>query len=240
MRALKQQAPCLIQSTASWQIPSTIKFLTARAVRCQASVLLNQVYPSITGRPAFSFGGFVKVRQGYIDDAGVGHILLTQGKEALVDAHWYHILSQHNWQAHKTREDSRWYAVRNPKVNGKHMMLSMARIVMGVTDSKIQVDHKDREATLDNREANLRVTVGQNQQNVGLRNDNASGFKGVAALRGKWMAIIHASNKTFYLGLFKTAVEAAAVYNFGAKRLHGEFAVLNDLSQVTEAQLEAA
>ncbi len=35
----------------------------------------------------------------------------------------------------------------------------------------------------------------------------------------------------FYLGLFNTASEAAAAYNFAAKKLHDEFPVLNDLSQ---------
>jgi hypothetical protein len=176
----------------------------------------------------------MKLRQGYIDDAGVGHILLSKGKWALCDAHWFHILSQHNWSAYCSSH-GRWYARRaERKLTGKQQPhIIMQRVIMGVTDDpNVEVDHKDRENTLDNREANLRVTANQNQQNVGLRKDNTSGFKGVTKHHNKWRARIRVNWELLHLGYFKTPTEAAAVWNFAAKRLHGEFAVLNDLSQV--------
>jgi hypothetical protein len=66
------------------------------------------------------------------------------------------------------------------------------------------------------------------------RADNTSGYRGAAFNKasGKWVAQIGSSGRRMHLGVFVTATEAAAVYNFAAKRLHGEFAVLNDLSQV--------
>jgi len=83
----------------------------------------------------------------------------------------------------------------------------MHRFIMGVTDSKIQVDHKDRNATLDNREENLRIaTHAQNQRNVGPNVRNRSGFKGVSwdKAAGKWRTRIQFNGKQIHLGLFNS------------------------------------
>jgi AP2 domain len=92
-----------------------------------------------------------------------------------------------------------------------------------------QVDHKDREATLDNRRQNLRVTLDKNQQNQGKHKNNTSGFKGVCwdKRKAQWRARISAGGKSVLLGLFPTALDAAAAYDAAAKELHGEFAVTN-------------
>jgi hypothetical protein len=159
-------------------------------------------------------------------------IELTQGKVAIVDDWNFEWLNQFKWYAWRNR--NRWYAARNVLLsNGKRTKHYMHRVIVG-NPTSMEIDHKDREATLDNREDNLRVTAGQNQQNVGLRNDNKSGFKGVSwcKRKRKWHVAIEANKQSIYLGDFNTAIEGAAVWNFAAKRLHGEFAVLNDLSQV--------
>jgi hypothetical protein len=164
------------------------------------------------------------LRVGYIDDVGVGHIPLTQGLWALCDAHWFHYLSQFNWYAIHDKH-GRWYAVRS----GTQYM---ARVVMGITDPKILVDHKDRNATLDNRESNLRIaTVAQNCHNQGLRTNNTSGFKGVYfdRTKGRWRARIQVNGKSTPLGYFATSIEAARAYNEAAVKFHGEFAVVNVL-----------
>jgi|SRR5580692_5942350 hypothetical protein len=173
---------------------------------------------------------------GYIDDSGVGHIPLTRGLWALCDAHWFHILSQFNWSATKSGKGGSWYAIRNICLpNGKRTTQPMHRFIMGVTELNIEVDHKNREATLDNRESNLRVATRiQNANNRG-RNEQHHGFKGTTWRKDiqRWQVQIgFEGGKNLYLGCFKTAIEAAAVYNFAAKRLHGDFVVLNDLSQV--------
>jgi hypothetical protein len=115
-----------------------------------------------------------KQKVGYIDDKGVGHIPLTRNMWALCDAHWFHNLSQFCWVA-DLGANGRWYA--RGRVGNKHVR--MQRFIMGVTDPKIYVDHKEREATLDNREENLRIsTPSQNKSNQGVRKDSRSRLKG--------------------------------------------------------------
>jgi hypothetical protein len=184
----------------------------------------------------------MRLRQGHIKD-GTGYVPLTQNMWALCDPRNFHWLSQWNWSARRDPKTGKWYAIRTSRSSGKKTIY-MHRVVLDVTDPKVQVDHVNRENTLDNRTENLRVaTHAQNQQNVGLRKTNTSGFKGVfwktfRSGNRKWAAqIAHDGSKHTHLGYFNTAVEAAAVWNFAAKRLRGEFAVLNDLSQVTEAHL---
>ena len=177
----------------------------------------------------------MKLRQGYIDDNGVGHIPLTQGKETLVAAHWYHVLSQHNWYAHFGHRH--WYAVRHIRLNGKDTLQSMHRLIMGEPEG-MEVDHRNREATLDNRESNLRIaTHSQSQHNHGVSANSTSGVKGVHWVKRykKWGARIMVNGKSFYLGYFATRLEAAQAYNDAALLYHKEFAALNVLSPAQAA-----
>jgi len=133
-------------------------------------------------------------------------ISLTQGKVTLVDDWNFEWLNQFKWYA--LHNHGHWYAVRRlRRVNGKQDAQYMHRFIMGVTDSKIQVDHKDRNATLDNREENLRIaTHAQNQRNVGPNVRNRSGFKGVSwdKAAGKWRTRIQFNGKQIHLGLFNS------------------------------------
>ena len=146
----------------------------------------------------------VRLREGYIKD-GIGYIPLTQNRWALCDAHNFHWLSQWNWYAFRHPANGRWYARRAiTRSNRKETWAPMHRVVMGVTDPKIQIDHKDRspEGGLDNRECNLRIATGaQNASNQGVRKNNASGCKGVAwhKATGKWMAYICVNGKQIHL-----------------------------------------
>jgi len=158
---------------------------------------------------------------------------------ALCDAHNFHWISQWNWCAWRTSSNSRWYAVRSVRLsNGKRAMQYMHRVIMGVTDPNVQVDHKDRTTTLDNRESNLRVaTHAQNQQNQGLAKHNTSSVKGVSWYKpySKWVATIQVNKRRVFLGYFDMLLEAARVYNEAAMIYHGAFAYQNDLSQVGAA-----
>ncbi len=160
-------------------------------------------------------------------------ILLTQGQVALVDDEDFEIVHQFKWYANLDKH-GRWYAYRNFTLpNGNKSLQGMHRFVTGLEyGDPHQVDHLNREQTLNNTRDNLRVTLCQNQQNVGLRKDNTSGFKGVYRDKrsGKWQAQIQRFGKRISGGYFDTAIAAAAVYNYLAKNMHGEFAVLNDLS----------
>jgi HNH endonuclease len=182
-----------------------------------------------------------QLKQGFIDDAGVGHIPLTRNMWALCDAHNFHWLSQFNWHA-VLSPTGRWYASRNVRLpNDKRTRQEMHRLIMG-NPKGLEIDHKNGDGLL-NTEENLRVaTRSQNGCNRGPQSNNTSGYKGVAwySRYSMWLSFITINGKRKSLGYFDTPIHAAAVYNYAAKRLHGEFAVLNDLSQVTEAELEAA
>ena len=91
------------------------------------------------------------------------------------------------------------------------------------------IDHINRDRT-DNRLANLRpVTRSQNLQNMSLRSDNASGFKGVYLDKHgmKWCAEIKAGGRRIKLGRFGTARSAADAYDRAAAEHFGAFACLN-------------
>jgi hypothetical protein len=163
-------------------------------------------------------------------------IALTQGKVATVDDWNFEWLNRVNWRAFRDSKNGRWYAMRTTSANGAKSTQLMHRVIAG-NPAGLEIDHKNGNGLL-NTEENLRVaTTSQNQCNAGLRKDNTSGFKGVTRHHRKWQSKITFSGNRLHLGYFDTAIEAAAVYNFVAKRLFGEFAVLNDLSQVTEEQL---
>ena len=80
----------------------------------------------------------------------------------------------------------------------------------------------------DNRIANLRAaTHAQNMSNKRRYKNNTSGFKGVCAADGKWVASIQCSSKRVLLGRFENKEEAARAYDRAARQLFGEFARTN-------------
>lgn len=155
-------------------------------------------------------------------------IPLSQGKVALVDDEDFEKVNQFRWYAHKHR--GHWYARRYIQSTGSSE--PMHRLVMGLEyGDPLQVDHKNRKETLDNRRENLRVTLDQNSQNRGKSITNTSGFKGVSwyKTRGKnkWGASICVNNKKKFLGLSFTPELAAQKYDAAAIKYHKEFAVTN-------------
>lgn len=107
----------------------------------------------------------------------------------------------------------------------------MHREILGIMDSKIKVDHKDRNG-LNNQRSNLRIaTYSQNASNCKGRAGSSSKYKGVSKLTTcrRWVAQIWKDKKKHYLGLFKTEKDAAIAYNKEAEKLHGEFAYINKI-----------
>jgi len=89
-----------------------------------------------------------------------------------------------------------------------------------------EVDHINCNK-FDNRWDNLRVASRtQNANNIGLRKNNKSGYKGVSydKATGRYIALIRSGGKKINLGRFDTAEEAHAAYCKAAKELHGDFA----------------
>jgi len=91
-------------------------------------------------------------------DHGIS-ILTSDGKQVLIDAEDWPIVSQQRWRSYKSKTKSR--EVRYA-ISGN---ILMHRLIMGLErkDGKI-IDHINGDG-LDNRKANLRIAT--NQQNVG-------------------------------------------------------------------------
>lgn len=156
-------------------------------------------------------------------------IPLTQGQVALVDNWWFERLNKRKWYAQKATVIGRFYACS--KVGHRGPVLYMHREIMNPFHNPIiEIDHKDREKSLDNRECNLRIsTTAQNQWNAGPNKRNTSGFKGVcwAKREKKWKAMICVHPKRIFIGYFHNLIDAAVAYNKAALKYHGEFAYQN-------------
>jgi len=175
----------------------------------------------------------------------VKEINLTQKKITLVDDNDYNKLMQMgNWHANKCTDKlknnktvDRFYAKRDIWLGkGKKKRLLMHRVIMNVPNNMC-IDHINHD-TLDNRKENLRIcTPVQNQQNQIQQKNTTSKYKGVYLAKNRyknkiytyWQAQIVINKKHMYLGIFKTEIEAAMVYNKKAKELFGEFALLNEV-----------
>jgi hypothetical protein len=116
----------------------------------------------------------------------------------------------------------------------KHLYLH--RFILGLSDSKIVVDHVDGNP-LNNCRQNLRVASNsQNQMN--RRSNGGRKYKGVFYCDKKswlnpWEARIGLNGRNFHLGRFASARAAAFAYDIFAKELFGDFARLNNVSMPT-------
>lgn len=106
----------------------------------------------------------------------------------------------------------------------------MHRQVLGVTDPKTKVDHRDGDG-LNNCRSNLRRSTHQqnmyNQRKHGL--NTSSRFKGVNIFKSQWQSRITANGLRIFLGYFPTEEQAAKAYNRAALRYHKSFALLNEV-----------
>lgn len=157
--------------------------------------------------------------------------------DAIVDYEDFEWLNQWDWTASK--DLNTFYSKRYLE----RRSIYMHRVIMGVTDPKIQVDHINGDG-LDNRKENLRI-CNQNQNSCNRRKKNkgrySSKYIGVYLYKPKiklknkvksyeyWRAIIWLKYKAVYLGTFKNEIEAALAYNEAAKKYHKEFATLNKI-----------
>jgi hypothetical protein len=157
-------------------------------------------------------------------------IKLTQGKVALVDDEDYEYLNQFNWYAKKDRHT--YYAARQIKTSvGKQNMLFMHRVLLGLTDIKIEGEHIDHDG-LNNQKYNLRkATRSQNNANKSSSKNSTSKYLGVcwAKSNKKWCAKIRKDKVVTHLGFFINEVDAALAYNNAARKLHGDFANINQI-----------
>ena len=157
-------------------------------------------------------------------------IWLTQGQFTLVDDDDYEWLNQWKWQS--VKDNRVFYAVKNfTYQKGKRRLIKMHRLILGITDSSIKVDHQDRNG-LNNLRTNLRVvTDSQNMSNRASAKNSTSKYLGVCwdKFMNRWRAVIQKDRKNKKLGSFSNEIDAALAYNKAAIELHGEFANLNKI-----------
>jgi len=163
-------------------------------------------------------------------------------KTAYFDPIDYDLISRFTWAITKPKNLDLFYAQTGmKKPNGKWTTVSMHRLVMGVTDPQVRVDHKDHNG-LNCRKDNMRICEGgQNDWNKSSNKDSSSKYLGVCKRVKKikrklktgktetirWRASICAKGKRKELGAFLTEEAAAHAYDAAAKKLFKGFANLN-------------
>ncbi len=168
-------------------------------------------------------------------------IELTQGQVARVDDCDYEKANQFKWHAYTTPKDHTFYAAHNlPRVNGHQMKLLLHRFILGITDPKVRVDHKNRNG-LDCQRNNLRVaTTSQNGANRKINANSQNGFKGLRRRpNGKWQSSIHIKGIDKFLGTFTDKILAARRYDAAAIEAFGKFACTNVMLGLLPAEVAA-
>jgi len=163
----------------------------------------------------------------------------TYGKHIVfVDDKDYLFLVKFTWNVRKVKHT--FYALRWDKmIKGERKRLIMHRVIMGVTDSKIFVDHKDHNG-LNNQKNNLRpCTPRQNVHNRVSTSGTSSKYLGVSLNVNKrnrkeykyWVVNFMVNGKSTHVGNFPFTkngeILAAKRYDEYAKKYYGEFANLN-------------
>ena len=155
-------------------------------------------------------------------------ISLGNGGFALIDKDDFPLVKGFKWKKRKSpvNPNNLWYAAAQPYFNGIKRTILMHRVILGVTDSRVKVDHRNFNG-LDNRRRNIRVAT-DSQSAMNRRPFAKSGFKGVYWTGYMFQAQLgNANGKRVSLGTFKDPVKAARAYDAAAKEKYGEFACLN-------------
>jgi hypothetical protein len=154
-------------------------------------------------------------------------ISLGQGKFTIVDPQDFYRFNVFNWCPRQNGTNT--YAIRPITTLSKRVtVVSLHREIMGHPKGLV-IDHRNCNA-LDNRRANLReATQAQNMCNCRKRPNTSSRFRGVYFYKrdNKWAARLQQFGKVFWLGSFKSEIDAARAYDKAARKYHKEFAKLN-------------
>jgi hypothetical protein len=149
-------------------------------------------------------------------------IELSQGMVAVIDDSDLDMLSACNWYADKHHNTHYARSSGGDLASGSYMH----RVIMGILDPQITVDHKDRDG-LNNRRDNLRIlTQSQNVAN-GRHKPRSSPYQGVIQRGSKWYAYARHNYIQYHLGAHSTAEQAARAYDDFQRKVNPISARLN-------------
>lgn len=154
-------------------------------------------------------------------------IPLTKGKVATVDKKDYKYLKQWKWYC-----DVCGYAARSAIIDGRKSRVIMHRVI-AKTPEDMCTDHINMDR-LDNRRKNLRiVNKSQNGMNRLVNKGREIPYKGVSFRKDseKYRAYGTKDKKRVWLGEYDNPIDAAKKYNKFAKRVYGEYANLNIITE---------
>lgn len=152
---------------------------------------------------------------------GIGYTL--KGEEFWFDLEDYDKIKDYCWYYYCGYLTTNDYSDPN-----KQKQYRFHRLVMGITDPNIMVDHikhpKGDELKIDNRKSNLRIASNsQNQMNKHIQSNNTSGVPGVSYHRGRWEAYISINKKYTYIGGSKNFDEAVKIRKDAEKKYYKDY-----------------
>lgn len=131
-----------------------------------------------------------------------------------------YLLTKYSWSVNKDGT-GRIVGLR-AKVGDRHIYFH--RLIL---KTKNIIDHIDRNP-LNNKLSNLRVcSPTNNSQNLSIRINKITKFKGVIKSRNKWRARITVNKILIHLGYFNDEISAAKAYDRAALRYFKKFACTN-------------
>lgn len=157
-------------------------------------------------------------------------IQLNHGIIALVDDEDFDRVNQFKWYGYKNGRTT--YCIRNIRINGKRSSQSLHHFILNIQNAKlnkIEVDHISGNG-LDNQKHNLRVcSHSENMMNQRSKKNGSSKFVGVSWNKrdNNFQSEIRYNGIRYYLGTYKSEIDAARAHDNKAKELFGEFANLN-------------
>ena len=162
--------------------------------------------------------------------SGALSVIKVSGIDITVDTEDLPLLSQYYLKIPNKKQG--YVIARTLMKDGKRKSIALGRLLLGVTDPNILVDHKDRNVR-NYSKSNLRpCTRSENQANRVFNIQKTSKYKGVSfdSYMQKWKVSLKYHRKKLHGGYYDNEEEAALCYNELAKKYFGEFAVLNEVT----------
>lgn len=141
-------------------------------------------------------------------------IPLTRGQVAIIDAADVALVSHLSWNADPRKDGDGFYA----RARGG---LRLHRVIMGVTERHIIVDHEDGDG-LNCRRGNMRIGT-QGNNCVNRRRTPGGHLRGAYRDGNRWFSQIKIAGEAVRLGRFDSEAEAHAAYLAKARELHGDW-----------------